>query len=285
MNKRIVCFGEVLFDVFPTHRSIGGAPLNVSFRLQSLGNSVDLISRIGDDYLGTEILQFIRQHHLASKNIQIDTIHDTSEVKVTLDDLGNASYDIVKPCAWDFIEVNTTALEAVKASEAFIFGSLSCRSQASKSSLLQLLPEASYKIFDVNLRAPHYQFDVVEDLMRQSDFTKFNDEELLLICENLGQKNLVLTDAISYIAEATSTDTICVTRGANGALLYKNGSFYEHEGYKVHVADTVGAGDSFLAGIIDQLLKGKTASKALDFACKIGSLVASKKGANPMINF
>lgn len=281
MENRIVCFGEVLFDVFPTGRRIGGAPLNVAFRLSSFGNTVDLISRIGDDSLCNEVLKFLHTHDISSKNIQIDSEYKTGEVTVTIDPQGNASYEILAPVAWDFIEVNQHALEAVRKSDAFIFGSLACRNEISKSSLLHLLGESRYKIFDINLRAPHYDFELLKILMLQSDFIKFNDDELLLVCENLGKKTTKIKEAISYVSKVTSTSTICVTRGKKGAILWLNNSFYKHKGYQAKVANTVGAGDSFLATLVDQLLKKKEPNKALDFACKIGSEVVKYEEATP----
>lgn len=284
MGNRIVCFGEVLFDVFPSGRRIGGAPLNVAFRLHSLGNSVDLISRIGDDSLCPEVLTFLQTHQISSKNIQIDSTYKTGEVQVTINTQGNASYEIVSPVAWDFIEVNHHALQAVKNSDAFIFGSLACRNEVSRTSLLHLLGEAQYKIFDVNLRAPHYNFELLHTLMLQSDFIKFNDDELFLIAENLGKKTSKLKEAISFISKETSTPTICVTKGKKGAVLWLNNRFYKHKGYPAEVVNTVGAGDSFLATLVDQLLKKKDPNKALDFACKIGSEVVKYEEATPQLS-
>lgn len=285
MGKRIVCFGEVLFDVFPSGRRIGGAPLNVAFRLRSLGNTVDLISRIGDDALCSEVLKFLHANHISSKNIQIDSEHPTGEVNVTINEHGNASYEILAPRAWDFIEVNHHALQAVKNSDAFIFGSLVCRNEVSKASLFHLLSEAKYKLFDVNLRAPFYNFELLKTLMLQSDFIKFNDDELLLICETLGKKTTKLKEAITFLSKLTTTPTICVTRGSKGAILFKDNRFYKHKGYQAEVVNTVGAGDSFLATLIDQLLKKKHPNEALDLACKIGSEVVKHEEATPEIFF
>jgi fructokinase len=284
MKNRIVCFGEVLFDVFPTGRRMGGAPLNVAFRLRLLGNSVDLISRIGDDAWCSEVLKFLHTHKISSKNIQIDSEHNTGEVNVTLDANGNASYDIIAPAAWDFIEVNHHALQAVRTADAFIFGSLVCRNETSKSSLLHLLMEAKYKIFDINLRAPYYTFELLKTLMLQSDIIKFNDDELFLVCEHFGKKTSKIKEAILFISTFTSTQTICVTRGKKGAMLFTNKVFYKHKGYPVTVVNTVGAGDSFLAALVHQLLKKKQPKDALDFACKIGSEVVKYEEATPELS-
>lgn len=281
MSNRITCFGEVLFDVFPSGRRIGGAPLNVAFRLNSFGNSVDLISRIGDDCLCPEVLKFLHSHHISSKNIQIDSQYNTSEVKVTIDENGNASYEIVAPCAWDFIEVNHHALQAAQQADAFIFGSLACRNEVSKATLLHLLSKAKYKIFDVNLRAPHYNFELLKALMMQSDFIKFNDDELFLVCDAFGKKTSSLKEAVSFISSYTSTESICVTRGSNGAILLKDNKLHKHKGYKSEVVNTVGAGDSFLAALVHQLLRQKHPNTALDFACKIGSEVVKHEEATP----
>ncbi len=283
MDKHVACFGEVLFDVFSNRRCIGGAPLNVAYRLQSLGNSVDLISKIGDDDLGYEILHFLRQNQIKTRCIQIDGKYKTGKVKVTLDSRGNASYDIVKPSAWDFIEFNAKALEAVRHADAFVFGSLVCRNEASKTTLIHLLKEAKYKIFDVNLRRPHYEMAFIKQLMVQADVLKFNEEEVLYINEALGHKTLDLKKAILHISKFASVHTICVTRGDKGAILFKNDMFFEHPGRKVKVIDTVGAGDSFLAALIDHFLKDKSPDQSLEFACSIGSKVAGQEGATCQI--
>ena len=284
MKKKVICFGEVLFDVFPCYRKIGGAPLNVALRLATLGLEAQIISRIGNDTLGEEVLAFIQANNVSTETIQVDETLATGEVLVQLDEQGSASYTINYPVAWDGIEANAGANNAIKNADALVFGSLACRDERSYNSLQNLLKIARYKIFDVNLRAPFYNQALIINLMKQSDFIKFNDEELYEICGYLNSPFQSLEENILFIAGQTDTKSICVTKGRQGAVLYYNEQLYFNSGYKVNVADTVGAGDSFLAGLVSQLLGDEQPQKALDFACALGAMVASHEGANPKIS-
>ena len=284
MKKTVICFGEVLFDVFPTYRQIGGAPLNVALRLASLGFEAQIISKIGNDALGKEILSFIQSNHVSTETIQIDDTLPTGEVLVQLDDQGSATYTINYPVAWDDIEVTAAVTNTLKKADALVFGSLACRDERSYNSLQTLLKIAPYKIFDVNLRAPFYSKALLLNLMQQSDFIKFNDDELYEISGYLNSSLQSLEENILFMAEQTHAKSICVTKGSQGAVLYYNQQLYFNSGYKVNVADTVGAGDSFLAGLLSQLLVNEEPQKALDFACALGAIVASHEGANPKIS-
>ena len=284
MATKIVCFGEVLFDVFPTHRKIGGAPLNVGLRMASLGIDTQIISRIGQDEIGKELLDFVSQNDVSTDSIQVDNTFATGEVLVKLDEKGSASYTINYPVAWDKIEATPEAQSVVANADALVFGSLVCRDNTSYQSLLSLLNSAKYKIFDVNLRAPFYTKELLSDLMNKADFIKFNDDELYEISEYLGSPFHSLEQNIQFIAEKTNTKHICVTKGSHGAVLLYNNQLFYNSGYKITVADTVGAGDSFLAGLLTKLLTGIAPQKAIDFACALGALVAQNEGANPKIS-
>ena len=278
-----ICFGEVLWDVFPTYKNIGGAPLNVALRLQSFGVDASIISRIGADDNGKEILEFINDKAVDASNIQLDKNHKTGSVKVILDENGSAQYEIEYPVAWDKIEATEKVVETIRSSDAFIFGSLACRDEVSKNTLVEFLQYATYKVFDVNLRPPFYTMEVLLELMNKSDFIKCNDEELREICTALDFDSTSITEQIKFLAQHTQTKQICVTRGSEGAVLYFDSQFYSNSGYPVKVADTVGAGDSFLATLISQLLFRKNPEEALDYACAVGALVAGKEGANPIL--
>jgi fructokinase len=280
----VVCFGEVLFDVFPTHKKIGGAPLNVAIRLASLGIQSQIISRIGDDEIGKELLQYIKDHKVNSNSIQIDKGLKTGEVIVHLNDKGSASYTINYPAAWDKIIETSEDEIIVKKADALVFGSLVCRDSVSRNTLFELINYAKYTVFDVNLRAPFYTKELLNHLMHEADFIKFNDDEIYEISEYLQSPFHSLEQNILFIAEHTNTKHICVTKGSHGAVLYYNNQFYYNSGYKIKVADTVGAGDSFLAGLLSKLLAKEDPQNAIDFACAIGALVAQKEGANPKIN-
>jgi len=281
---KVVCFGEVLWDVFPTYKIIGGAPLNVALRLQSLGINASIISCIGDDKNGEEVINYCQDKAIDTSNLQVDASHNTGRVNVTLDEKGSPTYEITYPVAWDKIKVTSKAMAEVESADAFIFGSLACRDKVTKTTLLTLLRVAKYKVFDVNIRPPFYSIDLLLTLMKEVDFIKCNDEEIDEICEALAFAGEAFEEKITFLAKYTQVGQICVTKGKDGAILFYNDTFYQNNGYQVRVADTVGAGDSFLAALISKLLLGSNPEQALDFACAVGALVASKKGANPDIN-
>ncbi|MDN3595807.1 carbohydrate kinase family protein [Zunongwangia endophytica] len=276
-----VCFGEILYDIFPNSEKIGGAPLNVASRLRANNIPTAMISSVGADKKGENLLEFLDSRSIDNTLVAKTPDYPTGVVNVTLDNSGSASYTIEHPAAWDKIEISEKMKEAVKASNAFIFGSLACRDAQSRETLLQLLKHAKFRVFDINLRPPHYSKEVIEDLMMQADFIKFNDDELYEIAEMFDSPFHSLEQNLSYMAKITNAKSICVTKGSHGAVLFTEEKLYYNSGYKVKVADTVGSGDSFLASLISKLLKNEAPQKALNYACAMGALVASKEGANP----
>jgi fructokinase len=285
MKKKLkgVCFGEILFDVFLEHKKIGGAPLNVASRLNSLGGEVAMISSVGNDANGKILVDYLNEQNINTKGIQVNEIYPTGIVNVILNEKGNASYDINYPAAWDKIEITNENIELVKSADFLVYGSLCSRDLVSKNTLKVLLEVANYKIFDVNLRSPHYAKKTIIDLMKTADFIKFNDDELNEICEDLDSNKRSLEQNIKFISKETNTPTVCVTLGSHGAVLYANDTFYHNCGFKVNVVDTVGSGDSFLASLIIKLLNGEDPQYALNHACAIGGIVAQSEGANPVI--
>jgi len=277
------CFGEVLWDVFPDHKKIGGAPLNVALRLNAFGNDVSIISAIGNDNLGEKLIAYLKENKINSSNIQLKDNDQTGQVNVTLNSKGSPSYEIKSPTAWDNIEVNKQNLERVKQSNVFIYGSLVCRNEVSKTTLFKLLEVAKFKVFDVNLRPPFFSFELIFELMHSADFIKFNDEELELILKELNQNFTSIEDKMTYISYTFNASHVCVTRGDKGAILLSNSNFYESLGFRVNVVDTVGAGDSFLATLLYKIINEKASNKAIDYACAVGAIVAASEGANPKI--
>lgn len=285
ISLKAVAYGEVLWDVFDDKKKIGGAPLNVALRMKTLGCEVAMISCVGNDEDGKAILNHVKQLGLQTDAIMQSETFPTGLVTVTLDERGSATYEINYPAAWDKIVLNNKAETLVINADVLIYGSLVCRDKVSRDSLEDLLQMNIYKVFDVNLRKPHYTYEVLKRLMLSADFIKFNDEEILEISKALGSSFTSLEENIHFIAEQTHTKSICVTRGKYGALLFWKGQLYENEGYPVKVADTVGAGDSFLASLITYLLTDRDPQTAIDFACAVGALVAQSAGANPEISF
>jgi fructokinase len=280
---RAICFGEILYDVFPESERIGGAPLNVASRLSGLGISTEMISKVGDDEKGEKLISYLKSKNIKTENIAKDADYATGVVNVTLSASGSATYEIAHPVAWDKIKISEAIKSAVKKADAFIFGSLVCRDEVSRNTLFELLPEAKYRVFDINLRPPFYEKEVLVKLMNQADFIKFNDDELFEIAEMIGSPYNSIEQNLQYLSEETNTPTICVTKGRHGAVLLKEGKRFYNSGFKIKVKDTVGAGDSFLASLIAGLLKEEDPQSTLDFACAMGALVAGEEGANPEI--
>ncbi len=281
--KKAVCFGEVLWDVFPDKARIGGAPLNVAYRLSKSGISTQIISQVGKDPEGKKLLAFLKKNEIGTSSVNMVNSFPTGKVLVTLNKNGAATYEIVYPSAWDKIELQKPMLKTVKEADVFIFGSLICRDKISRETLFALLPHANCKIFDLNLRPPYYDHKLLIELMELADFIKFNDDELIEIAELLNSPYHSLEKNLLFISERTNTGTICVTKGGHGAVLFVNGKLFYNSGYKIKVKDTVGAGDSFLASLVAKLLLNKDPQEAIDHACAVGALVASKEGANPVL--
>lgn len=282
---KVVAFGEVLWDVFGNEKKIGGAPLNVALRLKTLDCDVAMISCVGSDKDGDLIINQVKNLGLDTDAIIKSEEFPTGLVNVTLNERGSASYEIAYPSAWDKIVLTDLARNLVSQADVLIYGSLICRDQVSRQALNELLQMQLYKVFDVNLRKPHYTYDLLEELMYSANFIKFNDEELLEIAMAMNSPFKGLEENIHFIAEKTETNAICVTRGKHGALLLWEGELYENGGYPVEVSDTVGAGDSFLATLIASLLTDSLPQMAIDFSCAVGALVAAAPGANPAISF
>lgn len=280
---KAVCFGEVLWDVFSNHKKIGGAPLNVALRMNSIGIETAIISQVGDDKNGEEIRDYLKTSGIIIDALSVTSNFPTGEVQVILNDKGSATYKIKHPAAWDKIEVSKISEELIRGSDVFVFGSLVCRNEISRNTLFELLKAATYKVFDINLRPPHYKKEVLERLLQSSNFIKFNDDELFEISEMMGSKFNSLEQNIKFIAETFLPETVCVTKGNHGAVLFHKEKWYYNSGYKIKVKDTVGAGDSFLASLISQLLQNEAPQTALDYACAMGALVAGSNGANPEI--
>jgi fructokinase len=283
MTPDIVCFGETLWDIFPDKKVIGGAPLNVALRLHSLKAKVLMISRVGQDTDGDNLLEYLKNTGLNTASIQIDEELPTGNVQVHLDAKNTATYTISEPVAWDRIVASPLDEKRISASDAFIFGSLSCRNQISRQTLSKYMTYARFKVFDANLRPPFVHIPVIMELMRSADLIKLNDEELDVIMESQLFDSKSIEAQILHLSEITNTSNICITLGADGALFFTKGNFYRNQGYQVIVKDTVGAGDSFLASLVFQFVQGLDPQKALDYSCAMGSLVASKVGANATV--
>jgi fructokinase len=282
-KKKLISFGEILWDILPSGQQPGGAPMNVALRAQSLGMASKIISRVGNDKFGKDIVQFISERGAGISLIGESNHLPTGLVKVSLDSNGVASYDIVYPSAWDRIDLKEEALAEIKASDVFVFGTLAVRDEYSRKTLFKLIDHAPYSVFDINLRPPHYDLSIIIELGKKADLIKLNDEELLILVQELGSKSESIDENILFLSKEIECESICITKGADGAILYTGDQFYSHPGFKIEVVDTVGSGDSFLATLIYHILYHFDYSKALEIACAMGSLVATKQGANALI--
>ena len=283
MNFKAVSFGEILWDIFPNYKLIGGAPLNLILRMKSFGHECNIISNIGDDKNGNDILKYLSTNKIADDTISISKKYPTGLVNIKFKNESDVKYSIKYPAAWDFIENSTLVKKIVKNCDLFFFGSLSSRSETSANTLSKLLELAKYRIFDVNLRPPHYKIETIKKLMNKSNFIKFNEDEIDLICQELGYKSSLIENKISFISSYTKTKNICVSMGSQGAILFTNNKYYSNKGFQVKTKDTVGSGDSFLAMLISELKNGVDPKQSLQRACAIGAIVSMKKGANPKI--
>jgi fructokinase len=278
----IACFGEMLWDVLPTGKQPGGAPLNVAVHLHNFGLEAHIISRIGHDDLGAELLAFVESKGISTAYVQRGETHLTGVVKANVSDSMEVTYQIVKPVAWDYIQYDTALSELVQRADAFVFGSLAARHVPSRETLYRLLQQARFKVFDVNLRPPHYSRDVVSYLLNQADVAKLNHHELAELMGWFGVSADEST-ALRWLAERFHLQAVCVTKGADGAALWVGQQLYCSPGLVVQVQDTIGSGDAFLAALLRGWLAGQTPPDYLAFACAAGSLVASYRGATPAI--
>lgn len=289
MYKKVVCFGEMLWDCFPDHEIPGGAPMNVALHLKQLGLDVNMISRLGKDTYGDKLLDFVKGYGLNTSEIQLDETHPTGTVTVDNKDPENIKYTINSPAAWDYVALTDSNSLTINQADAFIFGSLGVRNQASWDTLYHLIHSPVLKIFDINLRAPYFDFEQIEIILGYTDILKINEDELLLVAdyfhmalpEDRSDMIMIAEAVSSYLSLHFPIQMVCVTLGSKGAMIYKNGKIFKHPGYKVQVEDTVGAGDAFLSGFVKSYLDGKNNQEILDFACALGAFVATKKGGTP----
>ncbi|MGE5682496.1 MAG: carbohydrate kinase family protein, partial [Bacillota bacterium] len=257
---------------------------NVACHLHMLGESVTIISRIGKDNFGHEVLNSLREKNISTDYIQLDNKEKTGIVNVNLDNMGNAAFEIVEPAAWDFIELTDQLIKKVSASDLLIFGSLAQRNSSSRKTISTLRTLVPITVFDVNLRPPYDNPEIVEDSFTGTQIVKLNDDELRQISNWFGFPS-DLREAAESISLKFGCTTICITRGENGASLWHNGKWTEHNGFRVSVKDTVGSGDAFLASMISGILTGLEDEKILTRANALGAFVASKDGATPGLDF
>jgi fructokinase len=284
----ILALGEVLWDIFPDARHLGGAPLNFAVHARSLGAAAHIVSRVGTDELGEAILRAVAGFGLPLKTVQRDPVHPTGTVKVTLDAAGVPSFEIVRDVAWDFIELTAEARALAPSADALCFGTLAQRSPQSRQSiqfLLSLAERARLIVCDINFRQTYYTREVVEASLRAANVLKLNETELPALLSLLQlAKGQAARPAVLRLVDAFDLQLVCVTLGERGAILHTGEREIRSPGYQVKVADTVGSGDAFTAGLVMKLLAGAPHDEALDYANLVGAYVASRPGATPALD-
>lgn len=298
--KYVIGIGEALFDCLPDGRKLGGAPANFAYHVSQFGLNGCAISAIGDDELGKEIVDkftaISRQHSAFSHHLSIVN-YPTGTVKVTLDDKGVPQYEICKGVAWDNIPLTDEMLSVAKEAQAVCFGSLAQRSEVSRKtiqSFLDAAPEDALRVFDINLRQSWYTADVISESLHRANVLKINDEELdvvatMLLGEPTVEGRLIAEDSDKTrricrdLIKRYDLKMLILTCGAICSYVFTA----DEESYvktpNVQVADTVGAGDSFTATFVAQLLLGKTIRQAHEKAVSISAFVCTQHGAMPVI--
>lgn len=280
---KVICIGEVLWDQLPKGLFLGGAPLNVAVNLRRLGIDAQLISAIGDDELGKNTLQNMSDKGFDTSLVQLKN-YPTGLVEVNLNDNGIPTYTIKKSAAWDNIEWNPAIEKLCKTADYIFFGSLAQRCTISRNTIRKVLKQTNAKrIFDMNIRLPFYNWDIIKESLRLSDILKVNEDELQII---LQEKNIALTEekAVQYLQEKYNLEKVIITKGDRGASLYDGVTCCKSSGIDIQVKDTVGAGDAFLAAFIYGLINKSESYEILNFANQLGAFVASKDGATPELN-
>jgi fructokinase len=284
MIKKVVGLGEVLWDLFPERTCLGGAPANFAYITTLMGDQGIVASCVGEDSRGVEALQRMDELGLNIDHVQTDRHNPTGTVTVDVDVQGVARFEIAQPVAWDFLEWTLDWQHLAETVDAVCFGSLAQRSDRSRATIRRFVGATSptaVKVFDVNLRQSYYSPEVLSESLRLADIVKLNDEELPKIMK-LG--NIPHKDELSsaqYLIGAYDLKLVCVTRGGRGSLLVRGGDSSEHPGFRVSVADTVGSGDAFTAGLVHEYLHGASLALMNEVANLVGAWVASEVGATP----
>lgn len=287
MPKKIAAFGELLWDLLPAGKVLGGAPTNFIYRINSFGDQGTLLSKVGNDKAGRDARAALRNLGLSDENIQTDYEFPTGSVKVKIDEQGLVDFNIITDVAYDHIEINTEMIDAFSQADCVCFGTLVQRYGISKNTLRELIHESPdvVKFLDVNLRKKCYTAATLEDSLRMANILKANDEELLIVRDLLGLKNENLHNLAKEALETFKLDIILCTLGSNGAFcLTKNGFFYYDPGYQITLGDTVGSGDAFSAGFIHYFMNGQPIDEALRFGNAAGAMVATTTGATSPIS-
>ena len=285
MNKRyVVGLGEVLWDVLPEGKKLGGAPANFAYHAgQFLGmNNTIAVSALGEDKLADETIEALREHGLNDLLPRVP--YPTGTVQVQLDEQGIPTYDIKENVAWDNIPFDDDIVEIARNCRAVCFGSLAQRNVVSRETIQKFLdatPPDCLKIFDINLRQQFYTQEILRESFQRCNILKINDEELVLIGRMFGYPGLDIENKCWLILGKYNLDMLVLTCGTNGSYVFTSGHVSFQETPKVKVADTVGAGDSFTGSFVGSILNGKSVPEAHRTAVQVSAYVCTQNGAMP----
>ena len=285
-NNVVVGLGEILWDIFPTGKVLGGAPANFAFHINSLGMSGIPLSAVGNDKLGKEIISTLSNRSLNTEYLQINPKFDSGTVEVTLDESGIPTYVIMENVAWDNIEFSSDFKDMAEKCKAACFGSLAQRNDVSRATILKFLEgcnEDCLKVFDINLRQNYFNQSIIVESLHDTTILKLNDDELYVVSDILGiygsQESL-----LSQILENYDLNLIALTKGEYGSLVVLPDQESFQKPNKIEIIDTVGAGDAFTAGLVFGLLNGLDLDKTHSIANNLASYVCSKAGATPNLD-
>jgi len=287
LNKRhvVVGLGELLWDLLPSGKQLGGAPANFAYITSLLGDRGIPASRLGEDALGAEAIHRLNELALPTEFIQKDAEHPTGTVKVEVDGSGQPRFEISQGVAWDFLEWTPQWRKLAEQADAVCFGSLAQRTERSRSAIRSFLSAShrAVRVFDVNFRQHFYTTEVFAESLKLATMVKLNHEELPRIMHVFGFEHRGEKDSVRCLLSRYKLKLVCVTRGDNGSLLASADEFNEHPGFKVKVADTVGAGDAFTAAMVHGYLRGTSLREINETANRVGAWVASRSGATPAL--
>lgn len=285
-NNYVVGIGEALWDILPEGKKLGGAPANFAYHVSQFGLQSQVVSAIGDDKLGNEILENFRNKGLDTLIEKVE--YPTGIVQVQLDNVGVPCYDIKENVAWDNIPFTDKLKRLAKRTSAVCYGSLAQRNIISRETInafLDAMPETKgrYKIFDINLRQGFYTKEILCNSMTRCNILKINDEELVTVSRMFGYPGIDLQDKCWILLAKYNLEILILTCGVNGSYVFTPGHVSFVETPIVEVADTVGAGDSFTAAFIAAILKGKSVPEAHQLAVNVSAYVCTQHGGMPKL--
>jgi len=281
MSKKIVAFGEVVWDVLPNGKILGGTPSNLIFRCNSFNEQGFLLSRVGDDSLGLEALEKLNELGISNENVQIDTEFPTGTVFISLDENGDSNYHVTPEVAFDHIEFTAESLSLVRDADCLFYGLLPQRIGLSKNTLRELIKESpdSVRFFDLKLFEHFFNVQVVENLLEFANIVRIKEKEIEFLSNALGLQTTDLVTFSKKISEKYKIDIILVTRGENGVFAFHRGNAYYDPGYSLIPVDNIGSGMAFSAGFLHYYLNGKKIQQALNFGNAVGALNTTHSGA------